>query len=142
MGKLTPSSIRGIPESVRGSILPLIAFAFSFLQFSSTANTPTVVGSPANSGCIASENKQEQPLPDSNNSPDSTTDLDDRDGSLDELSADTTTRSDQETPWFTTTTPATIALHRPGFVPAFLFLTHSSDSLHENIRERAPPGLT
>jgi hypothetical protein len=100
------------------------------------------VGSPANSGCIASENKQEQPLPDSNNSPDSTTDLDDSDGSLDELSADTTTRYDQETPWFTTTTAATIALHRPGFVPAFLFSNHSSDSLHENIRERAPPGLT
>jgi hypothetical protein len=76
--------------------------------------------------------------------PDSPNDLTDGDDdSLDDASAKTSTRHDQDTPWFTTTTtPNAIALHRPGLVPAFLFPTHSSDSLHKHTRERAPPSLS
>jgi hypothetical protein len=48
-------------------------------------------------------------------------------------------RCNLEMPRTTTTTPDPITLRRPGLVPAFLFPTHSSDSLHEHIRERAPP---
>jgi hypothetical protein len=50
-------------------------------------------------------------------------------------------RGDQETPHFTTTTLDSIALRQPGFVPAFLFSSYSSNSLREQIRERAPPIL-
>jgi hypothetical protein len=50
-------------------------------------------------------------------------------------------RDDQETAHFTTTTLDSIVLRQPGFVPAFLFSVHSSDSLREQIRERAPPIL-
>jgi hypothetical protein len=41
----------------------------------------------------------------------------------------------------TSTTHNTIALRRPGFVPAFLFSIHFSNSYRAHVRERAPPSL-
>jgi hypothetical protein len=94
--------------------------------------------SPGN--CAAARKGRRLPKQNRNVLPDSSpNDLDDADSGLDDVSATTATRHDQDAPWFTTTTLNTIALHEPGFVPAFLFSTHSSDSLHEHIRERAPP---
>ena len=46
------------------------------------------------------------------------------------------------TPQTTSMTFDLITLRQPGFVPAFLFSTHSAISLREQIRERAPPSLT
>jgi hypothetical protein len=51
-------------------------------------------------------------------------------------------RQGQDTPHFTGTTLDPITLRQPGFVPAFLFFAHSSESLPGHIRERAPPSLT
>jgi len=51
-------------------------------------------------------------------------------------------RYNQETPHFTGTTVDPIALRQPGFVPAFLFPAHSTDSLSQHLHERAPPSLT
>jgi hypothetical protein len=124
---------------IRGSIIPLVVI-FCALQFSSSAKASATAASPANSGCAAAQKGRKLPKQNRNVLPDSSpNDLDDADGGLDDVSATTTTRHDQDTPWFTTTTLNTIALHEPGFVPAFLFSTHSSDSPREHIRERAPP---
>jgi hypothetical protein len=146
MGKLTPTSIRGIPESLRDSIIPLVAVV-CFFQFPSSAKAQTAPTSPGiapNSSTYspdgtAPEKEKKQPLPDGDNSSDPSTDLDDSDSGLDDFSADPSTRNDQDTPWFTTTTLDTIAPRHPGIVPVFLFPAHSSDSPREHSRERAPP---
>jgi hypothetical protein len=140
-GEFIPSPIRAI-RVIRGLIFLVVVLA-CFAQFSSSAEASPVLASttPASPGnCAAAQKGRKLPKQNRNLLPDSSpNDLDVADGGLDDVSAATATRPDQDTPWFTTTTLNTIALPEPGFVPAFLFSTHSSDSLHEHIRERAPP---
>jgi hypothetical protein len=91
-------------------------------------------------GCTVAKKGKKMAKQHRNVLPDSSPkDLDDANGGLDDVDATTATRHDQDTPWLTTATLNTIALPEPGFVPAFLFSTHSSDSPREHVRERAPP---
>jgi hypothetical protein len=139
MGKLTFSSIRGI-RVIRGSILPLIALVF-FFPFSSSAKAQSVA-MPGLDGldCITAYELAEDTTQVCDNSPTPRNDLEEI-----SLPADNTavipSRYDQGTPRTTSTTLDPITLRRPGIIPAFLFSAYSSDSLREQIRERAPPVL-
>jgi hypothetical protein len=122
-------------------ILLFLALLVASWQFSASA-------SPNNSRelglgvCITSQNQGKQPAPDGGNfpnSPDGTTDLDDSDGGVDDLSADASTRSDQDTPLFSITGLDAVTLRTSGIVPILLFPVHCFYCLHEHIRERAPP---
>lgn len=139
MGKLTFSSIRDI-RVIRGSILPLVALA-CFFSFSSIcragASPASVLGSAT--GAVALQGVEE-PIQLCANFPNPWNDLDEISLPSDD-EAVIPSRDDQETPHFTTTTLDSVALHQPGFVPAFLFPTYFSQSLREQIRERAPPVL-
>jgi len=96
--------------------------------------------------CIRSGDQEKQPSQDDNNFPDSTTDLDDTDGGLDDLSAgaDTSTRNYQDTPLSSVTALDAVTLRTPRIVPILLFPVHCFYCLHKHTRERAPPirGLT
>jgi hypothetical protein len=131
---------------IRGSILPLVAIAFSFLSFSTSAKAQTLAGTPAVASvdgfdCITAYEVEEETTQVCDNAPNPWNDLDEI--SLPgEAKAVIPSRYDQGTPRFTGTTIDPITLRQPGLVPAFLFPAHSSDSPHEHIRERAPPSLT
>ena len=88
---------------------------------------------------LADSNPEKQPSPDRNNFPDSTTDLDDSDGGLDDFDADTSTRSYQDTPLFSVTGLDAVTLRAPGIIPVLLLPIHCSYCLRDHIRERAPP---
>jgi hypothetical protein len=108
------------------------------------AHSPAAASSLINEiDCITSGNQEKQPSPDDNNFPDSTTDLDDTDGGLDDLSAraDTSTRNDQDTPLFSVTGLDAMTLRTPRILSNLLFSVHCFYCLHEHIRERAPPIL-
>lgn len=142
MGKLT----RGIPESLRGSILPLVAIAFSLFSVSTSAKAQTLADAPAVASvdgfnCITAYEVEEDPTHVCDNAPNPWNDLDEISLPLEDKAV-IPSRFDQETPRFTTTTLDPFALRPPGFVPAFLFPDDSSDSPPDHIRERAPPSLT
>jgi len=147
MGQLTPSSIRGI-RVIRGSILPLLAVV-CFLQFPSSAQAQTELGSPGffashssvdGIDCITADDADEEALVVADNSSGLPNDFDLTAGPCADK-ADIPSRSNQVAPETTTTALKPITLRPPGFVPAFLFPAHSSDSLPEHLRERAPPAL-
>jgi hypothetical protein len=99
------------------------------------------------SNCITSVNQEKQPAPgggDSPNAPDSSSDIDDTDGGLDDFSADNPMRNDQDTPHFSVSGTGAAGTRMPRIVPVLLFPVHCFYCLHEHIRERAPPkrGLT
>jgi hypothetical protein len=137
LGKAFP--IRAI-RVIRGSILPLVGVV-CFFPFSSSAkaNAP-VVASIDGLDCITAYDVAEEPTQICDNSPNPWNDLDEISLPLNDKAV-IPSRSGQETPRTTTTTVAPITLRQPGFVPAFLFSTYFSDSLREQIRERAPPIL-
>jgi hypothetical protein len=85
--------------------------------------------------------ERNQPFPEGNISSDSTSDIDDSDGALDDLSADTSTRNYQNTQLFSVTDLDAITLRAPRIVPILLFPVSCFYCLHEHIRERAPPTL-
>ena len=130
--------------------LPLVALAFSFLQVPSVAKAETALTSPGidtnisveGIDCRASKKEKKQPAQDNDNSPDSTTDLNDDDGGLDEVSAGTSARNDQDTSHLSVTDPAAVTLRALSFLrlrqPASGGLPYNS-CLHEHTRERAPP---
>jgi hypothetical protein len=89
--------------------------------------------------CITLEKQKKQPSQDSNNFPDSPTDLDDTDGGLDDLSADSSACKYRDTPLFSVTGVGTVTLRTPRIVPILLFPVHCFYCLHKHIRERAPP---
>jgi hypothetical protein len=136
------------------SVFALLLVAF--LQFPSSAKAQALVNAGSSTpttgrehamaigvdglDCITSYDVVEEPAQVCDNSPNPWNDLDEICLSTDDKAV-IPTRSTKETPQTTGTTVDTIALRRPGIVPAFLFSTHSSDSLHEHIRERAPPTL-
>jgi hypothetical protein len=127
---------------VRYSIFGLLLVAF--FQFSRSAKAQTTLGpsDPTPSladgiDCLTPEHT-EAPLQ-TRNSPGR---LPGGPEQLPSVSADRASlppRFDQETPLTTGTTIDPTVLRQPGFPPAFLFSTHSSGPLPENIRERAPP---
>jgi hypothetical protein len=88
---------------------------------------------------LADSNQERQPSPDRNNFPDSTTDLDDSDGGLDDFNEDTSTRNYQDTPLFSVTGLHAVTLRAPGIIPVLLLPIHCSYCLRDHIRERAPP---
>jgi hypothetical protein len=88
---------------------------------------------------LADSNPEKQPSPDRNNFPDSTTDLDDSDGGLDDFNADTSTRKYQDTPLFTVTGLDAVTRRAPGIIPVLLFPIRCSCCPRDHIRERAPP---
>jgi hypothetical protein len=90
---------------------------------------------------ITLENQEKQPAPDGGNFPnssDSTSDIDDSDGGLDDLSADTA-HNYQDTPLFSVTGRDAVTRGKSRIVPILLFRVHCFYCLHEHIRERAPP---
>ena len=143
-------SLFGISSFDIRVFLPLVALAFSFLQVPSVAKAETALTSPGidtnisveGIDCRASKKEKKQPAQDNDNSPDSTTDLNDDDGGLDEVSAGTSARNDQDTPHFSVTDPAAVTLRALSFLrlrqPASGGLPYNS-CLHEHTRERAPP---
>jgi hypothetical protein len=141
------SSIRGI-RVIRGSIL-LLATVVCSLAFSSLALADASEASRlANPfgvdldslDCLTACEIEEEPALVCDNSPNPWNDRDQLSLPLNDKAV-LPSRCDQETPQTTSTTLDPIVLRRPGIIPAFLFPTHSSDSLHEHIRERAPPSL-
>jgi hypothetical protein len=138
LGKAFP--IRAI-RVIRGSILPLVAvICFSSFSNSAKAQALTNANAPAIDGidCITAYDAEEDSTQVCDNSPNPWNDLDEISLPLNDKAV-IPSRSGQETPRTTTTTVAPITLRQPGFVPAFLFSTYSSDALREQIRERAPP---
>ena len=128
------------------SFFILLLVLVCFVQFSSSARARSVLTSPDKSqrsafGSIAPRKGRRQVKQNRHVLPDSPNDLTDGDDSLD-ASVEFSTRHDQETPWFSTTTLNTIALHEPGSVPAFLLPVQCFCNLREHTRERAPPDLT
>jgi hypothetical protein len=130
------------------SFILLLALLIASWQFAAAAQTAIISLGVATNGpidgidCITSENQEKQPAPYGGNSPnfpDSTTDLDDDDGGLDDWSADTSTRTGQDTPLFSVTGLDAVTLRTPRIVPILLFPVHCFYCLHEHIRERAPP---
>jgi hypothetical protein len=94
--------------------------------------------------CVASFSEVRQVSQGRNNppvspGPDSATDLDDSDGGLDELNATSPTRHEGFPSFFRLHSSSFSLARSLGTVPSFLFSPYSSDSLHEHIRERAPP---
>lgn len=126
--------------------LPLALLLASW-QFSASARAQTAIISGSGS-CrtsssidgITSASQEKQPSQDSNTFPDSMTDIDDSDGALDDLSADTSTRNYLDTPHFSVTDLDAVTLRTPGIIPIPLFPVHCCCCLHDHIRERAPPG--
>ena len=88
--------------------------------------------------CIVPQKEEGQPSHDSAPS-DSSSDIDDTDGGLDDFSADNPMRTDQDTPHFSVTGLDAVTLRTSGIVPILLFPVHCFYCLHEHIRERAPP---
>jgi hypothetical protein len=88
--------------------------------------------------CVMPENKEGQP-PQNSAPSDSPSDLEDSNGGLEDLSADTSTRNDQDTPLFSVTGVDAVTLRTPRIVPILLVPVHCFYCLHEHIRERAPP---
>ena len=145
MGRLTPSSIRGI-RVIRGSILPFVALA-CLLPFSSAALADAAEASPLanpfgvdfdNLDCLTTDDPEEDLLQDRS----IPSRLPGGPEQVPNVSADRAklpSRSDHLFSSFRLH-PSSFALTRSvGTVPAFLFPAHSSDSLHQHIRERAPP---
>ena len=121
-------------------------------QLAASANAQPIATAPGISSidgtdCIASLSEEKQPSQDSNNSPaspsspDSSSDLDDSDVSLDDLIADTSTRNDHDTPYFSVAGLDAVTLRAPGVTPVLLLPVPCFYCLHEHIRERAPPSL-
>jgi hypothetical protein len=112
-----------------------------FFPFSPSAKAQTVV-KPGLDGidCITAFDVEEDSTQVCDNTPNPWNDVDEIALPLEDKAV-IPSRNDQGTPYFTTTTLDSIALTQPGLVPAFLFSVHSSDSLREQIRERAPPVL-
>lgn len=90
---------------------------------------------------LADSNPEKQPSPDRNNFPDSTTDLDDSDGGLDEFNVDTSTRNHRDTPQFSVIGLDAVTLRALGISPVLLLPTHCSYCLRDHTRERASPVL-
>ena len=134
---LFPCWIRGI-RVIRGSIL-LLVFACC-LAPSAKAQTPLTSPGVDGLDCITAYEADDAPLQICEDSSDPWNDLDEISLPSDDRAV-IPSRDDQATPQFTTTTLDASALYQPGFVPAFLFSTHSSFCLHEHLRERAPPSL-
>ena len=95
------------------------------------------------SECTASGDNRTQPFPESNNSPDSTSNsnLHASTNRLDDLSPDNSTREDHDTSYSSVTDLDAATLRARGTIPVFLLPVHSSYCLREHIRERAPPVL-
>ena len=143
IGKLTPSSIRGI-RVIRGSILPLLAVV-CFLQSPNSTKAQALVNAPAVASidgidCVTSYDADEEALVVDNSSG--------LPNDLDEISlpagakAVIPSRNDHVFSSFT--------LHTSSFflTPSLSFLrlgqpvrSPYNSSLHEHIRERAPPSL-
>lgn len=128
------------------SLLPL-ALLVASCQFCASALGQTVIISPdvvfsrsVDGASLFPQKEEGQPSQDSAPS-DSTSDIDDSDGGLDDLSADLSTRDDQDTPHFSVTGLDAVTLRTPRIVPILLFPVHCFYCLHEHIRERAPPSL-
>jgi hypothetical protein len=129
----------------------LLALLLAALQFAAAAHVQTAMILPdvvASSSidviaCITSLSEEKQPSQDDNNFPDSTTDLDDTDGGLDDLNpgADTSTRNYEDTPLLSVTGFDAVTLRTPRIVPILLFPVRCFYCLHQHIRERAPPIL-
>jgi hypothetical protein len=130
-------------ERFRGLILPLVAVV-CLLSFSSSATAQTLADAPAAASvdgfdCITAYEVEEDSTQVCDIAPNPWNDLDEISLPLNDKAV-IPSRYGQGTPQTTGTTLAPITL-QPGFVPAFLFSTHSSDSMREHIRERAPPSF-
>jgi hypothetical protein len=144
--KTAPASCCPVAFGIRHSAFVILsALACSFPLSSSAEAQPlanaAAVASIDGFDCITAYEVEEEPAQVCDISPDPWNDLDEISAALNDKAV-IPSRYDQETPHFTGTIVDSISLRPPGFVPAFLFLAHSSDSLPEHICERAPPGLT
>jgi hypothetical protein len=120
----------------------LVAVVFSW-QFATSACAQATLSSPGidSFDCVTAFEVEEDTTQVWGNSPNPWNDLDEISLQLNDKAV-IPSRSSQETPQTTSTTADTIVLCRPGVIPAFLLPTHFSESLHEHIRERAPPILS
>jgi hypothetical protein len=120
-------------------LLPLIAIALSLL-LPSVVKAESTVTPAANSGFSMAKKGKRLAKQHRHVLPDSPKDLTESNDGLDDASAEFSTRPDPPPSSFFLHTSYFSLTRSAGNVPAFLFPTHSSsDSLHEYIRERAPP---
>jgi len=127
------------------AFLPLLAVA-CFFPFSSSAKAQPLANAAAVASidgfdCVTAYELEEDSALVCDNFPNPWNDLDEISLPLNDKAV-IPSRQGQDTPHFTGTTLDPITLRQPGFVPAFLFFAHSSESLPGHIRERAPPSLT
>jgi hypothetical protein len=124
-----------------------LALLLASCQFCASALGQPVITSPDvvvdsrsvdGAGCVVPKNEEGQPSQDSAPS-NSSSDIDDSDGGLDDLSADNPMRTDHDTPLFSVTGLDAVTLRTPRIVLIPLFPVHCFYCLHEHIRERAPP---
>jgi hypothetical protein len=147
-----PRKLSGLITSFRFSfVLPLALLALSF-QFSTSAQASFAATNSSVDGIdcitsdniiapdsIASEDEKKQPAQDRNDPSESTGDLDDSDVGLDDLTADNSSRSDQDSLHFSGTGLDAVTLRAPGITRILLLTVHCFYGLHDHIRERAPP---
>jgi hypothetical protein len=127
------------------SLLPL-AFLIASWQFSAAALAQTAIiplGVEASSSidgidCIESRNQTEEPSPLSDNSSDSTSDLDESDGTSADT-ADIVLRLDPDPPHFAGMAVEAVTLRTPQTMRILFLPTRCCDCLQDHIRERAPP---
>jgi hypothetical protein len=128
----------------RSMLLASLLLAFAFSTSGEAQPAPTSPGIVSSSripviGRLVSGNEEKQPAQDNDNSSDSTSDLDDNEGSSDDVTAVTFTHHDDLFSSFRLH-PSSFSLGRsPGTVPVFLLPTQSLSCLCDRIRERAPP---
>jgi hypothetical protein len=135
-----------------GSLLPLLLVICSW-QISATAIAQTATIAPDGStyssvaaissadktDCPSSEEEKNQSSRDSNNSPESARDIDESDGGSDDLSADPSSRNDQDTSPFSVTGLDAVTPRAPRIIRIPLLPVNCFPCLREHIRERAPP---
>jgi hypothetical protein len=132
---------------LRRSSFVLLAVASLAFFFSTTAKaqftaiSPGIVSSSSIDGIdrVTSGNEENRPAPDTNDSPDSISDLDDNDGGLDDLTADNSTRNYQDFFLRTVAGLDVAAPPAPRIIRIPLLAAQCSYCLHERISERAPP---
>lgn len=90
--------------------------------------------------CITAEDPHEEPLQVADKSADWPNDSD-QGPSMSVDRATIPSRHDQGPPQFSITRLEVVAQREPGMTPVFSLLVHCFYSLHEHIRERAPPGV-
>jgi hypothetical protein len=133
------------PARFLGSATGAVALQICFLLASCCFSASAIATTPAvcsidGLDCITSYEVEEEPLQVCDNSPNPWNGL----GETASVTGDDAvipSGDDKDPPQFTATTLDLIALRQPGLVLVFSFPAHSSDSLHGQIRERAPPSL-